>query len=481
VTRTRRYVVSLVVVVVLAATALVGVLLFDVRPKLGLDLQGGLSVVLTAKGEADAEVLEQTVEIIRNRVDSLGAQEPDISTSGTENIIVQLPGIRDQRRALEIIGQTAQLRFREVLDAIDVSTVEAEALEGGERRRGTDEFNDFVNDRLREGGWAITPGDPVEDPVVFQDAVTKVRYRLGPAEVIGRDIDDAMAIFDQARGTWTVDLTMTGEGTDKWADVTTRLAGEQKQLAIVLDRRVESAPAVQQPITDGKAQISGQFSERDAKDLALVLRTGALPIELERSQVQQVSATLGTASLRSGLIAGAIGISLVAVYMFAFYRALGVINLIGLAFFSCIILGIIGLIGVTQGFALTLAGVAGLIVSVGIAADSYIIYFERVKDELKEGKTFRSAVDRAFRSALRTNIAANGVAFLAAIILYLVAVGPVRGFALTLGMSVIVDVALLYFFTHPAVALLARSKRFGVMKGIGIEKAIAPAEPVTAS
>jgi protein-export membrane protein SecD len=480
VTRTRRYVVSLVIVVVLAATALAGVLLFDVRPRLGLDLQGGLSVVLTAKGEADPEVLDQTVEIIRNRVDSLGAQEPDISTSGTENIIVQLPGIRDQRRALEIIGQTAQLRFREVVDAIDVTTVEEEAIKE-EHERGTDEFNDFVNDRLKDGGFAITPGDPVDEPVVFQDAVTKVRYRLGPAEVIGRDIDDALATFDQARGTWTVDLTMTGEGTDKWSEVTTRLAAEQKQLAIVLDRRVESAPAVQQAITDGKAQISGQFSERDAKDLALVLRTGALPIELERSQVQQVSATLGTASLRSGLIAGAIGISLVAIYMFAFYRALGVINLIGLAFFSCIILGIIGVIGVTQGFALTLAGVAGLIVSVGIAADSYIIYFERVKDELKEGKTFRSAVDRAFRSALRTNIAANGVAFLAAIILYLVAVGPVRGFALTLGMSVLVDVGLLYFFTHPAVALLARSKRFGVMRGIGIQQTAGTPEPVAAS
>ncbi len=479
-TRTRRYVISLVMVVVLAGTALAGVLLFDVRPKLGLDLQGGLSVVLTAKGQADPDVLEQTVDIIRNRVDSIGAQEPDISTSGTENIIVQLPGIRDQRHALEIIGQTAQLRFREVLDALDATTVDEEAIEKG-HKRGTKDFDKYVRDKLREGGWSITSGDPVDKPVVFQDAHSKVRYRLGPAEVVGRDINTATATFEQTRGAWTVDLTMTGEGTDKWSDVTTRLAAQQKQLAIVLDRRVESAPAVQQAITDGKAQISGQFSEREAKDLALVLRTGALPIELERSQVQQVSATLGTASLRSGLIAGAIGIALVAIYMFVFYRALGVINLIGLGLFSCIILGIIGVIGVTQGFSLTLAGVAGLIVSTGIAADSYIIYFERVKDELKEGKSFRSAVDRAFRSALRTNVAANGVAFLAAIILYLVAVGPVRGFALTLGLSVLVDVGLLYFFTHPAVALLARSKRFGVMRGIGLHTVTAGGEPVAAS
>jgi preprotein translocase subunit SecD len=354
-----------------------------------------------------------------------------------------------------------------VLDAINVSTIEAEAVEEG-HRRGSRAFDEFVRERLEEGDWEITRGDPVDEEVVFPDANENVRYRLGKAEVVGDQVAEARAEFDPTQSTWGVTLNFKSDGTRAFAEITTRLAGTGRQLAIVLDRRVESAPAVSNAITDGRAQITGQFSEQDAKDLALVLRTGALPIELEQAQSQRVSATLGTASLRSGLIAGAIGISLVAVYMFLFYRALGIINLIGLALFGCIILGVIGVIGVTQGFTLTLAGVAGLIVSVGIAADSYIIYFERVKDELKEGKTFRSSVERAFRSALRTNVAANGVAFAAAIILYLVAVGPVRGFALTLGMSVVVDVALLYFFTHPAVALLARSKRFGSMHGIGV-------------
>jgi preprotein translocase subunit SecD len=268
-----------------------------------------------------------------------------------------------------------------------------------------------------------------------------------------------------------VSIEMTGEGTKKWADITGRLAGQQRQLAIVLDQRVESAPTVQEAITDGKAVISGQFTETDAKDLALVLRTGALPIELERSQVQRVSATLGTSSLRAGLVAGAIGLALVAVYMLAFYRLLGVITLLGLGLFGALIMGLMGAISQYRGFSLTLAGIAGLIVSLGIAADSYIIYFERVKDELKEGKTFRSAVERAFRSALRTNLAANTVAFSAAIILYLLAVGPVRGFALTLGISVLLDVGLLYFFTHPIVALIARNRTSSGLGRVGMSEA----------
>jgi protein-export membrane protein SecD len=472
--RNRRYVLSLVVVVLLAALSLAGLLVFDTRPKLGLDLQGGLSVVLTATGKTNSDVLDQTVEIIRNRVDSIGAQEPDISRSGTDNIIVQLPGIRDPDRALEIIGKTAQLRFREVLGNHSITEAEAAAVKAG-HDRGTRSFKRFVDRQLKKEGWAISTGDPKDEPVVYPASENeKLLYRLGPAEVVGSDVADAFAQFDQSGGGWMVILDLTGDGRKAFADVTTRLAASQRQLAIVLDKRVESAPAVQQAITDGRAQITGQFTEREAKDLGLVLRTGALPIELERSQVQRVSATLGTASLRSGLIAGFIGLALVVLYMLAFYRLLGVITLVGLGLFSSLILGLIGVIGVTRGFSLTLAGVAGLIVSVGIAADSYIIYFERVKDELKEGKTFRSAVDRAFGSALRTNLAANGVAFFAAIILWAVAVGPVRGFALTLGISVLFDIALLYFYTHPAVALIARNRNMAGLRGVGMSESVAP-------
>ena len=454
--RTRRYVVSLVAVVLLAALSLAAVIFLDIRPKLGLDLQGGLSVVLTATTETDAEVLDHTVEIIRSRVDSLGAQEPDISRSGEENIVVQLPGIRDPERALEIIGKTAQLRFREVGETAPAPQV-------------SDDEN-----------WEVTEGDPVDEPVVFPSTDGRLLYRLGPANVQGTHIDTAMPQFDQAAQGWLVVLDLTGEGREAFAEVTTRLAAEQRQLAIVLDRRVESAPAVQQAITDGRAQITGQFTEREAKDLALVLRTGALPIELERSQVQRVSATLGTASLRSGLIAGAIGLVLVALFMFSMYRLLAIVILGGLVLFGALMFGVIGLIGVTRGFSLTLAGVAGLIISVGIAADTYIIYFERVKDELKEGKTFRSSVERAFKSALRTNLAANGVAGAGAFILWAVAVGPVRGFALTLGISVVLDIGLLYFYAHPVVALISRSRRIAGLRGVGMREALVQAELVTA-
>ncbi len=471
---TRRHVISVVIVLLLTAASLFGVLVLGARPKLGLDLQGGLSVVLTAVGdEIDEGVLNETVDIIRNRVDSIGAQEPEISRSGAENIIVQLPGIRDPDRALEIIGKTAQLRFREVTGSTSLDDAAAKARKK-DLTSGTDAYERFIAKEMKKQGWALTKNDPTDEEVVFASAEDEnAWYRLGPAEVVGSDIDRADAAFDQQTSTgWEVSLEMTGEGTKKWSDLTTRLAAQQRQLAIVLDQRVESAPSVSSAITDGKARITGQFSEGEAKDLALVLRTGALPIELERSQVQRVSATLGTSSLKAGLIAGAIGLVLVAFYMFAFYRLLGLITLLGLSIFGALIMGLMGVISEYRGFSLTLAGVAGLIVSLGIAADSYIIYYERVKDELKEGKTFRSAVERAFRSALRTNLAANTVAFIAAIILYLLAVGPVRGFALTLGISVLMDVGLLYFFTHPIIALIARNRTTSSIGGFGVKDAV---------
>lgn len=473
--KTRRHVISLISVLLLAALGLVGLLVFDIAPKLGLDLQGGLSVVLTARGErVDTGVLDETVEIIRNRVDSIGAQEPDISRSGSNNIIVQLPGIDDPERALELIGRTAQLHFREVLGNVGLADVKAEARKE-KLEEGTDKFDRFVAKELKKQGYELSTDDPIDEEVVFPAAEDEIWYKLGPAEVVGKDIADARAVFDTQGGTgWQVELNMTREGATKWSDLTTRLAGQQKQLAIVLDMRVESAPVVQEAITDGKARITGQFTEGEAKDLALVLKTGALPIELEQAQVERVSATLGVASLRSGLIAGIIGLGLVALYMFAFYRLLGLVTLFGMGLFTVLILSLVGVISATRGFSLTLAGVAGLIVSVGIAADSYIIYFERLKDELKDGKTLRSAAERAFKPAVRTNLAANGVAFIAASILWLVAVGPVRGFALTLAISLLFDIGLLYLYTHPVVSLIARRGGRGNLQRVGMSEA-APA------
>jgi protein-export membrane protein SecD len=460
---TSRYLVSLVSVFLVTLIALAGLTVFKWRPKLGLDLQGGISVVLTAKGKPKPGVLDETVNIIRNRIDSLGAQEPDVSRSGSNNIIVQLPGIKDRKRALSVIGQTAQLRFREVLDTTSVETPPSNNL-----RRGTAAYNRAVEELMAKKGWRLSTGDPVKQPVTFPSKDGKTWYKLGPAEVLGSDVRNPFAQFDQQTGKWDVTLNFDSRGTKAWAAMTTRLAGKGA-IAIVLDKVVESAPNVQSAITDGKSQITGDFDEQSAKDLALVLSTGQLPVTLQRSQVQEVSATLGSASLRSGLIAGAIGLVLVALYMFIFYRLLGLVTLLGLGIFGVLVLGVIGVIGVTRGFSLTLAGVAGLIVSVGIAADSYIIYFERVKDELKEGKTLRSSAERAFRSAFRTNLAADGVTFLAAIILWAIAVGPVKGFALTLGISGLIDIAMLYFYAHPFVALVSRNRKAADMRSVGMQ------------
>lgn len=479
----RRYVAWLAVVLALTAVAVVGVAVLGARPKLGLDLKGGLSVVLQARGEnVNAETLDKTVEIIRQRVDSIGAQEPDISRAGEDNVIVQLPDIEDPQRALEIIGKTAQLQFREVLDTRDmtpeIAAAEAAAAEEG-LEEGTEAYREFVADHIsEETGWRLSEEDPPGEQVTFAGREGEIWYRLGPAEIRGDDVADAFAQPPIGpTPTWSVQLTLTSEGAQRFEEVTTRLAPTAGQpggglLAIVLDRTVQSAPVVQDPIPGGQAQITGQFSEGEARDLGLVLQTGALPIELEAIQTQNVSPTLGAASLRAGLLAGLIGLTLVAIYMLAFYRLLGLVTLIGLGIFGALVTGVIGGIGIYQGFTLTLPGIAGLIVSVGIAADSSIIYFERVKDELKEGKTFRSAVDRGFKSAFRTNLAGNAVALAAAIVLWLLAVGPVRGFALTLGISVVIDIGILYFYTHPAVALISRNRRLAQLRAVGMREVV---------
>jgi preprotein translocase subunit SecD len=449
--RKGRHLFTLAVVFVLTIVSLLGLTVFNARPKLGLDLRGGLSVILQATGDVEPEVLERTVGIIRDRVDSLGVAEPEISRVGADNIVVQLPDIDDPDRALQIVGKTAQLRFRPVIQRMSAEEAQAEGL-------------------------ALTEADVPDREAVFTGEDGDW-FRLAPAAVRGDEVRDAYAQLDPQTNQWMVQLELTPEGRQNFAEVTQQLAPPPgstagRPLAIVLDMRVESAPVVQTPITDGRAQISGEFSEAAAKDLALVLRTGALPIELEAQQVQRVSPTLGGASLRAGLLAGAIGIALVALYMLFFYKLLGLVTLIGLTIFGTLIMGFIGALGAWQGFTLTLAGIAGLIVSVGIAADSYIIYFERIKDELAEGKTFRSSVERAYTSAFRTNLAGNSVAFAAAIILYLLAVGPVRGFALTLGISVVFDIAMLAFFTHPVIALLARNKRLAGQRAVGMQEAV---------
>jgi len=471
--RSGRYVVSMLVMLGLAVAAGYGLISGGLRPLLGLDLVGGVSVVLTAPEGTDVEVMERSVETIRERVDRLGVAEPEITLEGDVNIQVQIPefGARSQERLLELIGTTARLEFREVVETIPPGA------EGYEEAEVTS---------------PDAPDEEVADEeVIFPDADTPrgedpLLYRLSPILLTGDDLDRAQAQFLDAvsAGTgesgWRVTFSFRGEGAQTLEEVTQRLSQEQKQMAVVLDRQVESAPTVQSALP-GSGEITGDFTEQEARDLAVVLQSGALPVELEQSQVETVSATLGRESLRDGLMAGIVGLIGLALYLAFYYRVLGVVTWIGMSIWGALALGLVSLLGQAVGYSLTLAGVAGIVISLGVAADSYIVFYERVKDEVRKGKTVRAAVQPAFASAWRTIIAANIVTILAAIVLYMLAVGSVRGFAFTLGLSTLLDLVVVYFFKRPTVFLIARSKFLSELPGMGLQSAVVIArepEPV---
>jgi protein-export membrane protein SecD len=309
-----------------------------------------------------------------------------------------------------------------------------------------------------------------------------VVLHLGPAAVLGETIDEATPGYDSTQAQWLVQLSFNKEGGDAFAALTAEAAGfpsgdPRRQIAIVLDGEVVSAPAVNEDvdpgvgITGGSAVITVGGSQQEAQDLGVVLRYGALPVAFERSQVNKVSATLGADSLRIGLISGLVGLLLVAVVLVLYYRALGIVAVIGLTVFGTLVVGIFSLLGETRGLTLTLAGVTGIIVSVGITADSYIVYFERIKDEIRNGKKVRSAVTDGFTSAFRTILTADFVSLLAAILLYFLAVGPVKGFALSLGIATLLDIIIARTFTRRAAWVVAHSRLGGGVGAMSIAAA----------
>ncbi|HEV7756909.1 MAG TPA: protein translocase subunit SecD [Mycobacteriales bacterium] len=291
------------------------------------------------------------------------------------------------------------------------------------------------------------------------------KYLLDKAAVLGTDVSSANYQFDASRAQWIVTLNFKGNGQDKWTNLTRKAFNEQdqdrKRVAIVLDNDVVSAPEIQGVIT-GQAEITGGFNEQSAKDLATKLKYGALPLTFEQQTAQTISPTLGLAQLEAGLLAGAVGLALVLVYVLFYYRLLGIVTIASLLLSGLVVYAVLILLGRpnTIGFTLTLAGIAGFIVSVGITADSFVVFFERLKDEIREGRSARSAVPRAWVRARRTIISADTVSFLAAAVLYVIAAGAVKGFAFTLGMSTVLDLVVVFLFTHPVVALLSRSKAF---------------------
>jgi preprotein translocase subunit SecD len=296
------------------------------------------------------------------------------------------------------------------------------------------------------------------------------KYLLAPAAVVGTDLSGADAGLEQTggqgggtTGRWLVQLTFNSDGAKKFADVTTKLSQQPSptnQFAIVLDGQVVSAPQVNEPIPGGNAQITGNFNQTDATSLANVLKYGALPLSFQPGDVQEISPTLGSDQLSAGLLAGAIGLLLVVLYSLLYYRGLGLVSIFSLVVSAVITYGIVVLLGERIGFRLSLAGVAGLIVAIGITADSFIVYFERLRDELREGRTLRVAVESGWQRARRTILAADFVSFLAAVVLYVLSVGSVRGFAFTLGLTTLIDVLVVFLFTKPLVTLMTRTKFF---------------------
>jgi protein-export membrane protein SecD/preprotein translocase SecF subunit len=516
-----------VVAAVFGVLATMGVWL----PRLGLDLQGGTSITLSARtldgAEPSEDALDEAVAIIRQRVDGSGVAEAEVTTQGNDTIVVQVPGV-NQDELVALVGQTAELQFRPVVAILPGSSPAAAPLPApteapeatgdtgggtGGDTTGLGETRDRADDRASRAQprpplstptgqdaatpeatatpqpeqaettaveataedfeqltefdcSAIEPGRvvPADEVLVTCDRELANRYLLGPADIIGTDIADATAGIPQGGVAWQVNLEFTASGADAFFQSTQRLSSltpPQDQFAIVLDGLVVSAPQVNEPIPGGRAQITGSFTQADAEGLANVLRYGALPLAFEVSDVTSVSPTLGADQLQAGLVAGAIGLVLVMLYSLFYYRGLGLVVVASLGIAGALSYGLVVLLGEAIGFTLTLAGIAGLIVAIGITADSFVVFFERIRDEVREGRSVRMAVETGWLRARRTIISSDVVSLLAAFFLYAFSVGNVRGFAFALGLTTLVDLVVVFFFTKPLLTVLVRTRFFG--------------------
>ena len=501
----RRLFASLIGIVLVAAVAIGLTIGTGDQPSLGLDLQGGASITLQPEGEYDAIALDVAVEIIRSRVDAIGVAEPEIIRQG-DTVVVNLPGVKDQQRALDIVGRTGDLQLRPVLQQGSIDPTAGTDAAGTQTPTTptTTPVGTSVPSETTvpdEGGPGESRGArPMADTTVpstdttvpATDATTTSALPDGSEVLLGRDgsaylvgpvaatglVFENNASANIQGSNWSVVVQLRGgaAGEDIWNALTSRCYSRDNtcptaQIAIVLDGEVISAPVVQEPVfSGGEVQITGDFTEQDARDLAKVLEFGAVPVKFEVSQVQTVSPTLGSDSLRAAIISGLVGLALVFLLMLAYYRFVAVIVFVGLAVSISLQFSIITYLSKSNGLALSLSGIAGIIVSIGIAVDSYIVFFERLKDELASGRTLRNSAQRSFDGAWRTVLAADTVSFLAAAVLWWLTVGSVRGFAFFLGLATLADVVIVWFFTRPAMLLLARSKFMSTRSMLGIKQ-----------
>lgn len=535
----RRLVVSLVGIVLFSAGVLVANLVAGNRPSLGLDLQGGASVTLEPQGDYDADSLSVAVEIIRQRVDSIGVAEPEIIRQG-DTVVINLPGVKDQKRALDIVGRTGEVLMRPVLQSgmpnndatsttvagATTTSVAAETTTSliattvpapGSGLRASGAPSTTVADATTtvpadattttvgvestttsvglESTTALAAGAPTttllpvspttvptpdisltneRDKIALLNGRDGLVYYAGPATADGRVFkNDAAAEISNGGWAVTVGLKDGAEGEGAWNALANECFAKSQncptgQIAIVLDGEVISAPVVQTNNFSGSVQITGEFSEREARDLAKILEFGAVPVRFSAPTAQTVSATLGQDSLDAALWSGLLGVALVLLFLVFYYRRLAFVVVGGLAVSGMLQWSAISWLSQRNGLALSLAGVTGIIVSIGVTVDSYVVFFEKLKDDVLAGRTLRNSATRSFQSAWKTILAADTVSLLGALVLWLLTVGSVRGFAFFLGLSTLCDMIIAYFFTRPTVILLARSKFMNKGKVFGV-------------
>ncbi|MGV0493598.1 protein translocase subunit SecD [Mycobacterium kansasii] len=539
-------------------------------PKLGIDLQGGTRVTLTARtpdGTAPSrEALNQAQQIISARVNGLGVSGSEVVVDG-DNLVITVPG-NDGNEARNL-GQTARLYIRPVLNSMPAQPAQEEPkpqqpagtpppgqpgapaappagapaappagapaqprpypqepppsptpapgpsgspapptaggappadLPPGEQPASPDPRKDLAERIAQEKKWRqstspyiqmvalqfeatrcdkediLAGNDDPKLPLVTCSTDHKTAYLLEPSIISGDQIQDATFGMDQRGVGYVVDLQFKSGAADEWARYTAAHLG--KQTAFTLDSQVVSAPQILEPIPGGRTQISGgdpPFTAATARQLANVLKYGSLPLSFESSEAQTVSATLGLTSLRAGLIAGGIGLALVLVYSLLYYRVLGLLTALSLVASGAMVFAILVLLGRYINYTLDLAGIAGLIIGIGTTADSFVVFFERIKDEIREGRSFRSAVPRGWARARKTIVSGNAVTFLAAAVLYFLAIGQVKGFAFTLGLTTILDLVVVFLMTWPLVYLASKSSTLAkpAYNGLGAVQQVA--------
>ncbi|CAN5455542.1 protein translocase subunit SecD [soil metagenome] len=512
----RRLILSLIGILVIAYGSMAAVVATGSHPALGLDLQGGISVTQRAKPGTpfSDESMNLAVEKLRERVDALGVAEPEILRQG-DTIVVNLPGVKNQRQAEQLVQITGQLYLRPVLGCQTLTVPDGSSTTtdpnstttssgattstqaGGPARPASP--NNSTTTSTPSPTTSTTPGSttpgsttttaPVpldehgfplqqSDPTIAQYLPLKgdaaVYCQVGPAQGTGEVFSDSAAAH-VINGGWgvTVELRDGAKGLDIWNSIAAQCfnraaACPTGQLGIELDGTIQSAPTMNQANFTSGVEITGDFTEGEARNLARVLNSGAIPVQLQLESVENVSPTLGKDSLRAAWISGLVGVVLVLIFMMLYYRMLGVIAAIGVTVSGSLLWSTISLLSKTQGLALSLSGIAGIIVSVGVTIDSYVVFFERLKDEVRSGKTLRNSAQRGFAGAWRTIVIADLVSLIGAFVLWYLTVGAVRGFAFFLGLSTLLDLFVAYFFTRPVVLLLARTKWMERRKAMGI-------------